>query len=193
MVKVKCCGMTNLDDCKRAIDLGVEYAGFVFYRKSSRCLAPETAQFLVERIRGSITTVGVFVEESDEEIARVVNDCGLDLAQVYRPCALPNTITAVRVADTLPRMPEGEGLILLDAYTDGFGGSGRSFDFRLLKGSDVLRRAFVAGGIGERNVCDVLRLQPFAIDLVSSIESSAGRKDHQKMERFMNIVRSFAI
>ena len=191
MVKIKFCGMTNLDDCKKAVGLGVDYVGFVFYRKSSRYVTPERVKRIVEKLNGGITTVGVFVDESDEEIAELVDHCGLDLTQIYRPSGLPTAITAIRIAERLPEIPPGEGLVLFDTYTDGFGGSGRSFDFGLLEGCAALARTFVAGGIGEHNVHDVLRLQPFGIDLVSSVETYRGKKDHGKMERFVKTVRSF--
>jgi phosphoribosylanthranilate isomerase len=190
MVRIKFCGTTNLDDCKKAVELGVDYVGFVFYKKSSRYVAPQRVKRIVEKLNGGITTVGVFVEESDAQIAELVGYCGLDLAQVYRPASLPNAITAIRIAERLPEIPPGEGLVLFDAYTDGFGGAGRSFNFSLLEGCAALARAFVAGGIGEHNVLDVLRLQPFGIDLVSSVETYRGKKDHGKMERLVKKVRS---
>jgi phosphoribosylanthranilate isomerase len=191
MVRIKLCGMTNLDDCKKAMELGVDYVGFVFYKKSSRYVTPARVKRIVQKLNGGITTVGVFVDEGDEEIAELVGYCGLDLAQVYRPSGLPTAITAIRIAERLPEIPSGEGFVLFDTYTGGFGGAGRSFDFRVLEGCNALARAFVAGGIGEHNVLDVLRLQPFGIDLVSSVETYRGKKDHGKMERFIKTVRSF--
>lgn len=191
MVKIKLCGMTNLEDCKKAVELGVDYVGFVFYRISDRRVTPHSVRRIVERLDAQVKTVGVFVEESDAQIAELVGYCGLDFAQVYRPASLPNAITAIRIAERLPEIPSGEGLVLFDTYTDGFGGAGRSFDFSLLEGCAALARAFVAGGIGEHNVLDVLHLQPFGIDLVSSVETYRGKKDHGKMERFVKTVRSF--
>jgi phosphoribosylanthranilate isomerase len=191
MVRIKLCGMTNLDDCRKAVELGVDYVGFVFYKKSSRYVTPRRVKQIVQKLNGGIRTVGVFVEESDAQIAELVDYCGLDFAQVYRPASLPNAITAIRIAERLPEIPSGEGLVLFDTYTDGFGGAGRSFDFSLLEGCAALARAFVAGGIGEHNVQNVLRLQPFGIDLVSSVETYRGKKDHGKMERFVKTVRSF--
>ena len=192
MVKIKFCGMTNLDDCKKAVELGVDYLGFVFYKKSSRyVMTPEGVRRIVERLDGGARTVGVFVEESDEQIAEFVDYCGLDLAQVYRPRASGDSIIAFRVAERLPEIPPGDGLILFDSYSEGFGGSGGSFDFGLLEDCAALPRAFIAGGISEENVHEVLRLQPFGVDLVSSVEVYKGKKDHGKMERFIKTVRSF--
>lgn len=191
MVKIKFCGMTNLDDCKKAVELGVDYLGFVFYKKSSRCMTPEGVRRIVERLDEGAGTVGVFVEESDEQIAELVDYCGLDLAQVYRASRLRKSIIAIRVAERPPEIPPGDGLILFDSYSEGFGGSGGSFDFGLLEASAALPRAFVAGGISEGNVHEVLRLRPLGIDLASSVEEYKGKKDHGKMERFIKTVRSF--
>ena len=189
MVRVKFCGMTNLDDCKKAIDLGVDYLGFVFYKKSSRYVTPRTARRIIEKLDGCVSTVGVFIEETDEEIEEIVDLCGLDLAQVYRESGVKKKITAYRVADQLPAR-HTDGLILFDSYTKGYGGSGTPFPYSLLENSEILDRSFIAGGINEENVREILRLHPFGVDLVSSIEVYKGKKDHRKMEIFMKTIRS---
>ena len=194
MVKIKCCGMTNLDDCKLAEALGVDFVGFVFYKKSTRRVTPGTVSRITERLGKEISTVGVFVEENDREIAQIVDDCGLDLAQVYRASTLRATIRAFRIADTILEPVPVEGLCLFDSYTEGFGGSGQPFDLSALPvDKALLGRAFIAGGIDEQNVHDALRLEPFGIDLVSSLEAYPGKKDQRKMERFIKTARSFVI
>ncbi len=191
MVKIKVCGMTNLDDCLKGQELGIDFVGFVFYRHSKRCVTPQDVRKIIEGIGPSIDTVGVFVEESDEEMRRIVHYCGLGYAQVYRESALQETIRAFRVADSLPSDLPREGLMLFDSFTDTVGGSGQAFPLRLVAGGSFLDRAFIAGGINEHNVADVLRLKPFGVDLVSSLEAYPGKKDHEKMERFVKTVRSF--
>jgi phosphoribosylanthranilate isomerase len=189
--KVKFCGMTNLDDCLAAVDLGVDYLGFVFYKRSARYVTPHAAAAMTKRIAGRAKTVGVFVEETPEEVRGLLDLCGLDYAQVYtRMKGITNTISVSRIKDTAPDADEG-GLVLFDSYSEGFGGSGASFDIGLLEGHPALARAFIAGGIGEHNVCSALSLNPYGIDLVSSIEAEKGKKDRQKMKNLMNTVRSF--
>jgi phosphoribosylanthranilate isomerase len=192
MVKIKFCGMTNLDDCMRAVDLGVDFLGFVFYKRSRRAVTPGRVRRIVDKLAGKAASVGVFVEESDREIGHIAGYCGLDYAQVYRPSAIPDSIRACRVGVSLPDTPE-DGLILFDSYTPAVGGAGRRFDLGLLKDCKALGRAFIAGGIDLENVGEALRMQPFGIDLVSSIEASPGRKDRVKMEKFMEKVRAFRI
>jgi phosphoribosylanthranilate isomerase len=82
MVKIKMCGMTNLEDCLNAVNLGVDFIGFVFYTKSVRYVTPEMVREISERINGEAKTVGVFVEETENEIDRLVDFCHLDFAQI---------------------------------------------------------------------------------------------------------------
>ncbi len=107
MVKIKICGMTNLEDCQTAIDLGVDFIGFVFYKKSARYVAPEMVREISERISRKAKTVGVFVEETEDEIDRLVDFCHLDFAQVYNRQNGPhgaNRICVYRIKDTLPEV-----------------------------------------------------------------------------------------
>lgn len=192
MVKIKFCGMTNLEDCRAAIDLGVDFLGFVFYKESRRYVPPERVRDILEIVSGRVRTVGVFVEETENEIDRVVDFCHLDFAQVYGRAARDNRISVCRIRDRLPDVIP-EGLVLFDSYSTGFGGSGVPFDMDLLEGHDALKRAFVAGGVDEDNVCRTLALRPLGVDLVSAVESEKGKKDLLKMERFVKKVRSYQV
>ena len=107
MVKIKICGMTNLEDCQTAIDLGVDFIGFVFYKKSARYVTPEMVREISERINGKAKTVGVFVEETEDEIDRLVDFCHLDFAQVYnsRMDHMEQTGSCVyRIKDAVPEV-----------------------------------------------------------------------------------------
>jgi phosphoribosylanthranilate isomerase len=191
MVKIKFCGMTNPADCVKAVDLGVDFIGFVFYEKSARYVTPDAVREMALQVEGRAQTVGVFVEKKDDDILKIMGFCGLDFCQVFHSSHVPNRITAYRVQDHLPEIsPDDDGLILFDTYSEGLGGSGQSFDLSLLRGAPFMNRAFVAGGISEENVTSVIQLGAFGVDLVSSIEASPGKKDHVKMESFIRKVRS---
>jgi len=192
MVKIKICGMTNLEDCQAAIALGVDYVGFVFYKESARYVEPEIVREISEAINGKIKTVGVFVEETEDEIDKLVDFCHLDFAQIYSSMTGANRIRVYRIKDAVPEVAT-EDFILFDSYSEGFGGSGMSFDINLLKDHNALGRAFIAGGIDEENVYRALDLKPFGIDLVSAVEKEKGSKDPFKMERFVKKVRSYQI
>jgi phosphoribosylanthranilate isomerase len=187
--------MTNLEDCQTAVYLGVDFIGFVFYKKSARYITPEMVREIIEKINGDAKTVGVFVEETEDEIDRLVDFCHLDFVQVYnRPCGShgANRICAYRIKDALPEV-SANGLVLFDSYSERFGGSGIPFDTNLLKDHCSLERAFIAGGIDEENIHRALALKPFGIDLVSAVEKEKGKKDLFKMERFVKKVRSYQI
>lgn len=82
-MRVKICGLTNLDDALAAIDAGADYLGFNFYPKSPRYLAPERCAEIVTGLQSSVIKVGIFVNEASEHVARVLDQCGLDLAQLH--------------------------------------------------------------------------------------------------------------
>jgi phosphoribosylanthranilate isomerase len=190
MVKIKVCGMTNIEDCRTAIDLGVDFVGFVFYKKSPRYVVSERVREIAEEINGKAKTVGVFVEETEDEIDRLVEFCHLDFAQVYHQATKDNRISVCRVTRCIPEVA-AHGLVLFDSYSEGFGGSGTSFDTILLRDHHALGRAFIGGGMDDRNVYRALNLNPFGIDLVSSVEKQKGKKDPFKMERFVKKLRSY--
>ena len=184
--------MTNLEDCQAAVDLGVDFIGFVFYKQSARYVVPQKVRDISEAINGKAKTVGVFVEETEDEIDKLVDFCHLDFAQIYSSMTGANRIRVYRINDAVPEITS-EGFVLFDSYSKGFGGSGMSFDINILKGYSALERAFIAGGIDEENVYRALTLRPFGVDLVSAVESKKGKKDLLKMERFVKKVRSYQI
>ena len=192
MVNIKICGMTNREDCLTAIDLGVDFIGFVFYEESRRYVTPESVRTIVERLDGNIKTVGVFVKETEDQIKELMEFCKLDFAQVYNARSGPDRISVCRVSDTILDVTE-DGLVLFDNYSEGFGGSGISFDITLLKNHYALGRAFIAGGINEENIGSIMALKPFGVDLVSSVEKYKGKKDLLKMSYLVSKIRSYEI
>jgi len=188
-MKVKFCGMTNKEDVSAAVELGVNFIGFVFYERSKRFVTYEQVRKITEDINGSVKKVGVFVEQTDKEIEKAVEFCNLDYAQVYKSIAGVNTIRVYRIKDELPK-DISNGLILFDSYTKSIGGSGVSFDLDLLKRFKHKNRLFVAGGVNIDNVALIADLNVFGVDLVSSIEAYPGKKDMKKMENFMKAVRN---
>jgi phosphoribosylanthranilate isomerase len=192
MVKIKICGMTNLEDCLIAIDLGVDFIGFVFYEESRRYITPESVRTIVEKLDENIKTVGVFVKETEDQIKELMEFCKLDFAQVYNARSRPDRITVYRVDDSIPDVAK-DGLILFDSYSEGFGGSGMSFDIELLRNHSALDRAFIAGGVNVENIGSIMALKPFGVDFVSSVEKYKGKKDLLKMSYLVNKIRSYEI
>jgi len=205
-MKVKICGITNLEDAQAAIDAGADLLGFNFYAKSPRYVSPEVACAIVERIRSSHrvpTLVGVFVNSSLEEVQSILQAVDLDLAQLHgdeppefleqlngrgfkalRPVSTEDAETnAARYA------PHGsmEPVLLIDAYRkDRYGGTGHVGDWSIaakLAGSYPI---LLAGGLTPENVAEAIQqVKPWGVDVASGVESSPGEKDVEKMREFV--------
>ena len=199
MTKIKLCGLTRPCDIEWANALMPDYIGFVFARKSRRCVSPEVARALREGLDPNIRAVGVFVNEAPEAVAALLDDGIIDLAQLHgrededyiralRKLTDRPLIQAFRVdgpADLDRAYQSSADHILLD---NGAGGTGSAFDWSVLKGFD--RRFLLAGGLGPENVAQAIKaIRPFAVDVSSGIETD-GVKDHKKMTAFVNAVRN---
>jgi phosphoribosylanthranilate isomerase len=192
-MRVKVCGITTLEDALLASDLGAHAVGFVFYEKSQRYIEPGEARKISIRLPAFLLKVGVFVEQDDDEIRRIMECVGLDRVQVYRDVMIDPRVVIrayrVRGKEDVEEAERGAFFPLLDTYADAYGGSGKSFDWELLKG---LRRPFIlAGGIGLENIEKVLEIGPYAIDVASGLEERPGKKDKRKMEALFQRIKSY--
>lgn len=198
MTKIKLCGLSRPCDIETANRLLPEYIGLVFAPKSKRYVPPETAAALKGLLHPSIQAVGVFVREEPEQVARLLRDGIIDIAQLHggedaayvrvlRRLTDRPILQAFRVdsaADVAAAQKSEADMILLDA---GAGGTGTAFDWTLLR--DIRRPYFLAGGLHPDNVREAVeRLSPYAVDVSSGIETD-GWKDADKMEAFMRTVR----
>ncbi len=188
--RVKICGITNKKDAFLAADLGAFALGFVFFRESKRFIAPDDARGIIESLPSPIVKIGVFVEETPNEVMGLKNYCGLDRVQIYDAVrwaaaghADPASIIAARRVSTKDDIDEAKGLPYLPLFDTGipgvWGGSGKRFDWAILEGFD--RPYILAGGINADNVENALMLRPWAIDIASGVESYPGKKDPKKM------------
>ncbi len=193
-MKVKICGTTHLEDALFCEALQVDFLGFIFHPDSPRYLEYSTAKSIISSLNYA-KPIGVFVDHTPDEIARVAQDLKLWGVQIYHDYDLTGfpfeVIRAHRFrgpADTLIlRDLLASPLydyVLVDAYHERHvGGTGQGFDWSLLPAD--LSRIFLAGGIGLHNIDAVKSLQPFAIDLVSGVERIPGRKDFTKLQALM--------
>ena len=202
MTRVKFCGLTHKDDITEAVALGVDALGFVFYEPSSRCVTPEDAATLTRGVPAFLTRVGLFVNENAETIKRIFEIARLNLIQYHGDespefcdsVGLPY-IKAFRVQQdmdirgAMDRYPNASGF-LLDAYVKGQpGGTGERFDWGLIPRSYA--PIILAGGLTPDNAKDAIeQVAPWALDVSGGIESKPGRKDPDKMARFMDACRN---
>ena len=198
MTKIKLCGLTRPEDIAAANALKPEYIGFVFAPKSRRAVSREKAAELRAQLSPEIQTVGVFVNEAPETVARLLNEDLLDIAQLpgqedaayiarLRSLTSKPLWQAFRVEDAASLAAAARStadMVLLDS---GAGGTGTVFNWKLLQGFP--RPYILAGGLDADNAADaVSRLHPDVVDVSSGIET-AGRKDPAKMAAFVAAVR----
>lgn len=197
MTKIKLCGLSRPQDIEAANALMPDYVGFVFATKSRRYVTPERAAALKALLAPAIRAVGVFVDEQAEQVAALLRDGVIDLAQLHgsedeayiarlRSLTDRPIIQAFRIrtaADLAAVEQSAADFILLDSGA----GSGARFDWTLLK--NVRRPYFLAGGLDCANAAEAVRtLHPYALDVSSGIETD-GKKDYEKMAAFVAAVR----
>lgn len=198
MTKIKLCGLSRTCDIEAANELKPEYIGFVFARKSRRYVAPETAAELKKLLHPDIRSVGVFVNESPENIGKLLNKGIIDIAQLHgnedeeyirrlRKLTDKPLIKAFRIDNEKDAVNAGNSsadYVLLDS---GNGGTGTAFDWNLIR--NMNRPYFLAGGLDGNNVESAVKgLKPYAVDVSSGIETD-GYKDRRKMTAFVFAVR----
>jgi len=202
MIRVKICGITNKRDALQAVESGADALGFIF-AESPRRITPEQAKDIISCLPPFITTVGVFVNASEEEIKRIIQYCGIDMVQLHgdespRFCNLfmPRTIKSLRVNDAsiLEKIPFYKGYvraILLDTYDDRLmGGTGISFDWQIAVNTKRYGIPLIlSGGLRPENIFNAIEIvKPFAVDVNSGVEIKPGRKSGVLMRSlFINI------
>lgn len=202
-VKIKICGITNLDDARAAADAGADALGFMFFQGSPRYIPVETAAGIVPQISPFVLRVGVFVNPSEELVYEAIAQCGLNLLQFHgeEPSDFCRqfgvmSMKAFRIRDeaSLEALANYQtDAFLLDSYVAGqHGGTGERFNWDLaIKAREFGRPIFLAGGLNSGNVKDAIQqVRPFGVDVSSGVESSPGKKDHEKIRAFISAARS---
>jgi phosphoribosylanthranilate isomerase len=202
MVRIKICGITNLDDARLAADLGADALGFIFYPKSPRYIAPEAAREIIAQLPPFVAAVGVFVNEEAAVVQGLAARVGLDWVQLhghespeYCRSLGRRVIKGFRIQDrdSLPPLAAYHGAaqaLLLDTYKKGqVGGTGEIFDWHLARQAKPYGRIILAGGLTPENVAQAIgTAQPDAVDVASGTEASPGKKDPEKLRTFFQAV-----
>lgn len=201
MVRVKICGITNLEDALIAIEAGADALGFVFHEKSPRDVSPQKAASIIARLPPFVQTVGLFVDADPERVNWIADFCGVDLVQLHGNedpdfCSeiRRRVIKAFRVKDAASLSALGRYHVsgyLLDAWSpDAHGGTGTTFDWNLSRELAGDRQIILAGGLSPENVRDAIEIvRPYGVDVSSGVESSPGCKDHGKVRNFIAAVK----
>ena len=201
MVKIKICGITNLDDALLAIDAGADALGFVFHTASPRHLFPEQAARIIRHLPPFVQTVGLFVNETATTIKETAERCGLDIIQLHgeEPPDMCRSlgrrvIKAFRIKDVTCLDAINcyhPAAILLDTWSpSAHGGTGRTFNWEIAAAAAKTGRIILAGGLSPDNVAAAIRqVQPYGVDVSSGVEALPGRKDSRKVIEFITQAR----
>jgi len=190
-----------MEDAQFVCQQGADALGFVFYPGSPRYIPPEEAKKIINELPDKIEKVGVFVNESPERINRIADIAGLTMVQLHggempedvEKIKLP-AIKAIRVRTIedikIIRNYKLE-LFLLDSFTEGYGGSGRTFDWRIACEAKKSGKIILSGGLNPENVADAIKsVRPYGVDVSSGVESEPGKKDRDRVQKFICAVRS---
>lgn len=208
MVKIKICGITNVEDAKMAVAAGADALGFVMYRKSPRFVEPAVVKAIVAGLPPFVLPVGVFVNEEPDLVRTLMDECGLALAQLHGDETAPYcqdlgrpVLKALRLKDrgTFLALAEFHGRanvrgFLIDAFSNqAYGGTGQTVDWGLAQEVAQSMSVVLAGGLTPVNVAEAIaRVRPYGVDVSSGVELSPGKKDHEKVKDFIRAARLVA-
>jgi len=201
MVKVKICGITNIDDALMAVEAGADALGFVLFQGSPRYISPEKAAEVIRLLPPFVQTVGLFVNEELATVNLLADQCSLDIVQLHGEeppeyCAgiKRRIIKAFRVKDasTLDELSNYRvSASLLDAWSPAaHGGTGTIFNWDIAAAVSAVHPIILAGGLTPENVAlAVAAVKPYAVDVSSGVESRPGIKDAGLVSRFIRAAK----
>ena len=190
-MRVKICGITNLEDALVAIEAGADALGFVFYEKSPRFITPQRAREITKELPPFIERVGLFVHEEPNRIDEICLYANMSLAQIHwdveesffdllQTKALP--VVRAKSKEDIHRFCDRYRLI--DAYVKSYGGAGKRVALEWFEGVDR-SKIILAGGLGPNNILEVKHYGFYGVDVSSGVEAAKGRKDPKKVREFI--------
>jgi phosphoribosylanthranilate isomerase len=208
-MRVKICGITNLDDAAEAVRLGAWGIGLIHYGESPRHVEPAEATAISAAFRRKCEVVGVFVNPELEEVAKAVEDSALTMVQLNGEegpsfCAEVARRTGVKVIKAI-HVSSAADIHAAEAFRTDFhlfdrrsgglwGGTGESFDWGLLRERRSAVPAILAGGLRPENVAEAIATaHPYAVDVASGVEAEPGRKDHATMAAFFEAAKATGV
>lgn len=205
MVRIKICGITNLDDALFCLKAGIDALGFIFWPASPRSISVEAARKIIKEIGPFITTVGVFVNESLATIESIVSYTKLRVIQLHGQ-ENQELINKLRydyfvIKTIFPEMLDNEVLPDADAYLLDIRWEDKLTNNRKCISSEIISNAknilpkrplILSGGLNLDNIKEVIaKFCPYGVDIARGVESSAGHKDKEKVKKLISLVRGY--
>ena len=199
---IKICGLTNLNQAMSCVESGADWLGFNCWTGSSRYIKPSEIQGIINLLPQSITTVGVFVNETSASLEKIMKYTGMDLAQLHGDENIEYiekiNVPCFKAFRFSPKFnihqinSFGRELFLLDSYSKNFyGGTGKELDWDKASKFSSLGKLILAGGLNSENVVDALKkVHPWGVDVCSGVEEEPGLKDMTKVADFIKKVRN---
>jgi len=206
-MRIKVCGMTLPEQVTALDEMGVDFAGFIFYPKSPRYVGNKISAEQMRKIKGHIAKVGVFVNEPYDDMMRTVEEYRLDMVQLHgdetpffceKVANYVTVVKAFRLSDNDPidwivrPYHDSTDMFMFDTMGAGYGGTGKKFDWNDLKAASVDKLFFLSGGIepGDEENIKTFMKEPvaqklFSIDINSKFEIAPGVKDVKKVKQFV--------
>lgn len=201
-MKVKVCGITNLQDALLCQNAGADALGFIFFKGSKRFIPPEKAAAIAEDLSPFVMKVGVFVNEAPEFVNKTAKEIGLNAVQLHGD-ETPATADLIEFPIIKSfRIKDGFDFSLLKKYSKASflldthsvsepGGTGKSFNWELIP-TEIRKEIILAGGVSAENISKIIdEINPAAVDLSSSLEESPGIKDAEKVRTFFKIINNY--
>jgi phosphoribosylanthranilate isomerase len=197
-MRVKICGITNLQDALDAVDAKAYALGFVFYPKSPRYIKPEDAKQIILQLPPFIQTIGLFVNETAQTIDDICNISNVDLAQIHFEAdeklykqIKTKTLRVIRAKNQNDILKYKDEYRLIDAFTQQYGGMGKRLNLEWFKDVDC-SKIILAGGLNISNVKQLKGFNFYSVDISSGVELKKGIKDKQKMKEFVKAVNELS-
>lgn len=190
-MRVKICGITNLEDALDAVMYGADALGFVFYEKSPRYVSPKCVKKIIAKLPPFVERVGLFVNQSASEINSIMQECNLSLAQIHFEADDKfyseleyKYIKVVRAEKKEDINKYKDEYRLVDAFVKSYGGEGKRVNSNWFDGVDC-SKIVLAGGLNVQNVADMAKIGFYGVDVSSGVEKTKGKKDKMKVYHFI--------
>jgi phosphoribosylanthranilate isomerase len=206
-MKIKICGLKNPENIKEICSLNPDFVGFIFYEKSKRYVGEQFEETLVKQISKVIKKVGVFVDEEPNKIIELAQKYDLDYVQLHGDETIAvcqflqvkklKIIKAFQMDENfdfsiLKLYDNCCDFFLFDTKNSQFGGSGKSFDWSILKNQTIEKPFWLSGGLGLDNINEAMNLKInnlIGLDLNSQLENEFYEKDYNKTKQIINLIR----